>query len=70
MVSLNRIFLLLSKERRRYAQLRHNDLPMASGAEYIPYDPAEEYVEITGSPPEFNTTISVAEIIERPRRSP
>lgn len=111
MDSLNRIFDLLSKERRRYAlyylerqdgpvsvdelaeqviewetdpaavslpeerferveiELHHNHLPKASEAEYVEYDPESEEVEITGTPPEFNAIISVAELIERPPRN-
>ncbi|WP_227357087.1 DUF7344 domain-containing protein [Haladaptatus salinisoli] len=51
-------------------ELRHNHLPKASEAEYITYDPKEEVVEITGSPPEFKAIISVAKVIERPERDP
>lgn len=111
MDSLNRIFDLLRKERRRYAlyylerqdgpvsiaeltervvewetdpeavsipeerferveiELQHNHLPKASEAEYVEYDPEREEVEVTGTPPEFNAIISVAEIIERPPRN-
>lgn len=110
MASLNRIFDLLSKERRRYAlyylerqdgpvsidelaerviewetdpavvsipeerferveiELLHNHLPKASEAEYVEYYPERREVEVTGTPPEFNAVISVAEIIERPPR--
>lgn len=111
MDSLNRIFDLLRKERRRYAlyylerqdgpvsiaelaervvewetdpgavsipeerferveiELQHNHLPKACEAEYVEYDPEREEVEVTGTPPEFNAIISVAEIIERPPRN-
>lgn len=110
MTSLDRIFELLSKERRRYAlyylerrdgpvsidelaerviewetdpavvsipeerfkrvelELHHNHLPKASEAEYVEYDPERRKVEVTGTPPEFNAVISVAEVIERPPR--
>lgn len=108
MTSLDRIFDLLSKERRRYAlyylerrdgpvsidelaeqviewesdpaavsvpeerfervelELHHNHLPKASEAEFVEYDPERGVVEISGTPPEFNAVISVAEVIERP----
>lgn len=111
MESLNRIFDLLSEERRRHAlyyleqrdgpvsvdevarqvadwetngvtsipeekfeeievELHHNDLPKASEAKHIEYDPEEDIVEVTGTSPEFNAIISVAEIVERPNRNP
>jgi hypothetical protein len=112
MDSLNRIFDLLSKERRRYAlyylerqdgpvsvdelaervvewetdpaavsipeerferveiELHHNHLPKASEAEFVEYNPERREVEVTGTPPEFNAIISIAEIVERaPRNS-
>lgn len=112
MVSLDRVFDLLSKERRRYAlyylerqdgpvsvdevaeqvaewetngatvsipeekfeqievELHHNDLPKASEAKYVAYEPEEEVVEVTGTPSEVNAIISVAKAIERPDRNP
>lgn len=51
-------------------KLRHTDLPKASEAEYIRYDPEEKIVEVTETPPEFDTIISIAEVIERPNRNP
>lgn len=112
MVSLDLVFDLLSKERRRYALyyleqqdgpvsveevteqvaewetngatvsipeekfgqievgLLHNDLPKASEAKYIEYNPEEEMVEVTGAPPDVKAIISVAKTIERPDRNP
>lgn len=112
MESLDQIFDLLTKERRRYAlyyleqqddpvpvdevaeqvaewetngattsipeekfrnielSLQHTDLPKASETEYIRYNREEGIVEVTGTPPEFDVIISVAEIIERPYRNP
>lgn len=111
-VSLDRVFELLRKERRRYAlyyleqqdgpvpidevaekvaewetdgvrasipeelfervecSLRHTDLPKASEAEYIEYDPKEGVVEVTGTPPEVDAILTVAKVIERPDRNP
>lgn len=112
MASLDRVFDLLSNERRRYAlyyleqhnervpvdkvaeqvatwqtdrgtdsipeekfedvevSLQHSDLPKAAKAEYVQYDPEEEVVEVTGTPPEICAIISVARTIERPERNP
>lgn len=50
--------------------LHHVDLPKASEAEYIRYDPEEGLVEVTETPPEFKAIVSVAEVIERPNRNP
>ncbi|SIR88828.1 DUF7344 domain-containing protein [Natronorubrum thiooxidans] len=112
MVSLDRVFELLSKERRRYAlyyleqrggpvpieevaeqvtewetegvpesipeelfervecSLRHTDLPKASEAEYVEYDPERGVVDVTGTPPEVDAILTVAKVIERPDRNP
>lgn len=50
--------------------LRHVDLPKASKATYVQYDPDAGTVELTGPPPEFDAIISVAKVIERPDRNP
>ncbi|WP_246310503.1 DUF7344 domain-containing protein [Halorarum halophilum] len=112
MTSLDRLFDLLSEERRRYAlyyldqhdgpvsvdelaaqvaewqadpgtvsipedtfnrielELLHVDLPKASTATFVQYNPEERTVELTGPAPKFNAVISVAKIIERPDRGP
>ncbi|GAA0198388.1 hypothetical protein ACFFQF_15145 [Haladaptatus pallidirubidus] len=50
-------------------ELLHNDLPRASEAEYVKYDPETRVVELTEAPPKFNAILSVAKIIERPERN-
>lgn len=50
-------------------ELLHNDLPRASEAEYIKYDPDTRVVELTGAPPAFNAILSVAKVMERPERN-
>lgn len=46
--------------------LRHSHLPKAARVEYVQYDPESNYVEVSGSPPEFRAVLHVAEAIERP----
>ncbi len=112
MVSLDRVFDLLSDERRRYAlyylekqdgpvsidelaeqvaewetnpgrasvpeekfeeiELRfiHRDLPKASEAGYVKYDPEEGEIALVDEPREFDAIVSIAEVIERPDRYP
>lgn len=50
-------------------KLCHQDLPKASEAGYIRYDPEERVVEVTDAPLEFNAIVSVAEVLERPSRN-
>lgn len=51
-------------------ELHHKDLPKASEAEYVRYDPDSGVVEVTDTPVEFDAIVSVAEVIERPSRNP
>lgn len=48
--------------------LRHSHLPKAAKAEFVDYDPESNYVEVSGSPPEFRAVLHVAEAIEHPGR--
>lgn len=50
-------------------ELYHDDLPEASEASYVRYDPEEKVVELTGPPPEFDAILTVAKVIERPDRN-
>jgi len=60
-------FELPSNEYRNVEiELEHKHLPKASDAEFVEYDPADETVEVTGSPAEFSAILSVSETIERP----
>lgn len=47
-------------------ELEHTDLPKAARAEYVHYDPEEDIIELSGSSPEFEIVLSVAEAIEQP----
>ena len=48
-------------------ELLHTDLPKTDELEYVTYDRDEKVVTLSGSPPAFDTIISIAKIIERPR---
>lgn len=62
--------LLEGKSKEIAVELKHNDLPKASEAKYVKYNPEAEVVEVTAEPPEVNAIISVAKTIERPNRNP
>ncbi|RBI60055.1 hypothetical protein DMJ13_20480 [halophilic archaeon] len=47
-------------------ELLHKDLPKATEAEYINYDPDSRVVELTDAPPKFKAILSIAKILERP----
>jgi len=47
-------------------ELEHKHLPKASDAEFVEYDPADDVVEVTGTPAEFSAIISISETIESP----
>lgn len=108
MASLDTIFDLLARERRRYAlyylenqdgkisideltraivewesdpseaisqeeldevnlELRHVHLPKTAEVDFIEYDTEEGIVQVSGEPSEFDTVLTVAEVIERPK---
>lgn len=46
--------------------LKHADLPKAAEAEYVHYDSEENVIELSGTSPEFNVILTVAEAIEQP----
>lgn len=46
----------------------HEDLPRASEAPYVRYDPGRGLVELTGAPPAVDAILTVARVVERPDR--
>lgn len=47
-------------------RLKHTDLPKAAEAEFVHYDPQENVIELSGTSPEFEIILTVAEAIEGP----
>ncbi|NKE37777.1 hypothetical protein GWG54_18610 [Natronococcus sp. JC468] len=47
-------------------ELQHRHLPRSAEVEFVQYDPNQNVVQITGSPPEFDAFVTIAKLLESP----
>lgn len=57
---------LLNKFEEVALDLKHHHLPKSDEVEFIQYNPEQCVIQIQGSPPEFDTFVTVARLIEEP----
>ncbi|WP_226008302.1 DUF7344 domain-containing protein [Natrinema salinisoli] len=56
----------LDKFERISLDIKYNHIPKSDEVQFIQYDSEQSVIQIQGSPPEFDTLVTIARLIEEP----